>query len=49
MTGERLTATAGRVAKPGSNLGIAAALIGDAFLAHACAGYGVSARVSAIL
>ena len=49
MTGERMTATAGRVAKPGSNRGIAAGLIGGTILAYVCAGYAVYALLSAIL
>jgi len=49
MTGERLTATAGRVAEPGYNWGIAAALIGGTVLAYAGAGWGVYALLSAIL
>ena len=49
MTGERLTVTAGAVAKPGSNWGIAAPLIGGTLLAYACAGYGVYTALAAIL
>ena len=49
MTGERLTATAGRVAKPGSNWSIGATLIGGTLVAYACAGYGIFALVSAVL
>ncbi len=49
MTGERLPAVSGGVGKPGSNAGIAAALIGGTLLAYACAGYGVYALFSAIL
>ncbi len=49
MTGERMTATAGRVAKPGSNLAGRSRVIGGTLLAYVCAGYGVYALLWAIL
>ena len=49
MTGERLTAAAGRVAEPGSNWGIGTALIGGTLVAYVCAGYVVYALFSAVL
>ncbi len=48
MTGERVTAPAGRLAGPASDWGVAAGLIGGTLLAYICAGYGVYALVSAI-
>jgi hypothetical protein len=49
MTGARLFATWGGVAKCGSDWGIVAALIGGILLSYVCIGFGVYALLSAIL
>ena len=49
MTGGRLSATSGEVAKRESNWGIVAALIGGTLLGYACLGFGVYAVLTAIL
>ena len=49
MTGERLSATSGEVAKRESNWDIAAALIGGTLLGYTCVGFGIYAVLSGIL